>query len=104
DYLTKPFDPNLLLNILSETDGAAPPADVTEVTEVDGPPGSEAVSLRFWGVRGSIPTPGPATVRYGGNTSCLELRADGRIIILDAGTGLRLLGQQLVAEFGDQPL
>ena len=60
--------------------------------------------VKFWGVRGSIPTPGPTTVRYGGNTSCVEVRADGQIIILDAGTGLRLLGQQLVAEFDAQPL
>ena len=60
--------------------------------------------LKFWGVRGSIPTPGPTTVRYGGNTSCIEVRADGQIIILDAGTGLRLLGGALVAEFDTQPL
>jgi phosphoribosyl 1,2-cyclic phosphodiesterase len=60
--------------------------------------------VKFWGVRGSIPTPGPATVHYGGNTSCVEIRADGRIIILDAGTGIRLLGRQLVAEFETQPL
>jgi phosphoribosyl 1,2-cyclic phosphodiesterase len=60
--------------------------------------------LKFWGVRGSIPTPGPTTVQYGGNTSCVEVRVDGQIIILDAGTGLRLLGRQLVAEFDNQPL
>ncbi|MGO8929915.1 MAG: MBL fold metallo-hydrolase [Limisphaerales bacterium] len=60
--------------------------------------------LKFWGVRGSIPTPGPTTVQYGGNTTCVEVRADGQIIILDAGTGLRLLGRQLVAEFDTQPL
>jgi phosphoribosyl 1,2-cyclic phosphodiesterase len=60
--------------------------------------------LKFWGVRGSIPTPGPTTVEYGGNTSCVEVRADGQIIILDAGTGLRLLGRQLVAEFDARPL
>ena len=60
--------------------------------------------LKFWGVRGSIPTPGPTTVRYGGNTSCVEVRADGQIIILDAGTGVRLLGRQLVAEFDTRPL
>jgi phosphoribosyl 1,2-cyclic phosphodiesterase len=60
--------------------------------------------VKFWGVRGSIPTPGPTTVHYGGNTSCVEVRADGQIIILDAGTGLRLLGQKLVAEFDAQPL
>src|SRR5205085_6524458 len=54
----------------------------------------------FWGVRGSIPTPGAGTVRYGGNTSCIEVRADGQIIVLDAGSGIRLLGQSLQSEFG----
>src|SRR6266480_1245015 len=61
------------------------------------------IIFKFWGVRGSIPTPGPTTVEYGGNTSCVEVRADGQIIILDAGTGLRLLGRELVAEFENQP-
>jgi phosphoribosyl 1,2-cyclic phosphodiesterase len=65
---------------------------------------STALRLKFWGVRGSIATPGPSTVHYGGNTSCIEVRAGDRIIILDAGTGLRLLGRELVAEFGEQPL
>jgi phosphoribosyl 1,2-cyclic phosphodiesterase len=55
-------------------------------------------------VRGSIPTPGPTTVRYGGNTSCVEVRAGGEIILLDAGTGLRALGRSLLSEFKDQPL
>ena len=55
--------------------------------------------LRFWGVRGSIPTPGRATVRYGGNTSCVEVRVGDEILILDAGTGIRPLGQALMAEF-----
>src|SRR5262245_18559475 len=66
--------------------------------------GAKTVSVKFWGVRGSIPTPGPTTVRYGGNTSCVEVRADGQIIILDGGTGLRPLGRQLTNEFDDQPL
>ncbi len=49
--------------------------------------------VKFWGVRGSIPTPGPDTVKYGGNTPCLEVRTDeGDCIILDAGTGIRPLG------------
>jgi phosphoribosyl 1,2-cyclic phosphodiesterase len=55
-------------------------------------------------VRGSIPTPGPTTVRYGGNTSCVEVRGGGEIILLDAGTGLRGLGRSLLSEFKDQPL
>jgi phosphoribosyl 1,2-cyclic phosphodiesterase len=55
--------------------------------------------LKFHGVRGSVPTPGPSTVRYGGNTVCVEVRlADGTVILLDAGTGLRECGKQLVEE------
>ena len=63
-----------------------------------------ATTLKFWGARGSIPTPGPHTVRYGGNTSCVEIRSGGEIIILDAGTGLRGLGNALTAEFKKRPL
>lgn len=66
--------------------------------------GKQGCRVKFWGVRGSIPTPGPTTVHYGGNTSCVEVRADGEIIILDAGTGIRLLGLALVEEFKDEPL
>jgi phosphoribosyl 1,2-cyclic phosphodiesterase len=54
--------------------------------------------IKMWGVRGSIPTPGPDTVEFGGNTSCYEVRAGGALIILDGGTGIRLLGQQLLPE------
>ena len=55
--------------------------------------------LRFWGVRGSIPTPGPETVKYGGNTTCLEIRLNnGKIIIIGAGSGIRALGNKLVME------
>lgn len=54
------------------------------------------IFVRFWGVRGSIPTPGPRTRRYGGNTSCVEVRVDDAILIFDAGTGLRELGVQLL--------
>jgi phosphoribosyl 1,2-cyclic phosphodiesterase len=53
-------------------------------------------TLKFWGVRGSIPTPGPATVRYGGNTSCAELRHKDKLFILDAGSGLRVFGNELM--------
>jgi phosphoribosyl 1,2-cyclic phosphodiesterase len=56
------------------------------------------VQVTFYGVRGSIATPGPTTVRYGGNTSCVGVRtADGTQIVLDMGTGARLLGDALVA-------
>ena len=55
-----------------------------------------AFRLKVWGSRGSIPTPGEATVRFGGNTSCVEVRTtEGGLLILDAGTGLRQLGAQL---------
>ena len=60
--------------------------------------------MKFWGVRGSIPTPGPKTVHFGGNTSCVEVRCGNQIIIFDAGTGLRALGRALLAEFNQQPL
>ena len=60
--------------------------------------------IKFWGVRGSIPVPGNSTVRYGGNTSCVEVRADGEIIVLDAGTGIRPLGLALEKEFGGEPI
>jgi phosphoribosyl 1,2-cyclic phosphodiesterase len=52
-------------------------------------------TVRFWGVRGSIACPGPDTVRYGGNTSCVEIRCGDRIMVFDGGTGLRLLGNEL---------
>jgi phosphoribosyl 1,2-cyclic phosphodiesterase len=59
--------------------------------------------IKFWGVRGSIPCPGPDTFRYGGNTACLELQLDAidRRIIIDAGSGIRELGNQLMGEHED---
>lgn len=55
------------------------------------------VRIRFWGARGTCPSPGPRTVRYGGNTPCVEVRsAHGPALILDAGSGIRLLGQHLM--------
>lgn len=51
--------------------------------------------IRFWGVRGSYPVPGSDTVRFGGNTACVEVRAGGHLIILDAGTGIIRLGKEL---------
>ena len=55
------------------------------------------LSVRFWGTRGSIPCPGANTVVYGGNTSCLEIRADDKLVILDCGTGIKPLGDSLMA-------
>jgi phosphoribosyl 1,2-cyclic phosphodiesterase len=58
------------------------------------------MKLRFWGTRGSVPTPGPGTTRYGGNTSCVEVVSDDprRAVVLDAGSGIRPLGDALPAE------
>ena len=56
------------------------------------------MKVKFWGTRGSIASPGPNTVRYGGNTTCIEVRTDaGDVIVLDAGTGVRGLGLSLLA-------
>lgn len=63
--------------------------------------------IRFWGVRGSYPVPGPRTVRYGGNTACVEVQAGAHTIILDAGTGIINLGADLLRRArsdGDQPI
>ena len=57
-----------------------------------------ALTVRFWGVRGSIACPSPSYMGFGGNTSCVEVRAGSRLVILDAGTGIRPLGQQLKRE------
>ncbi len=59
---------------------------------------SAEFSVYFWGVRGSIATPGIETVRYGGNTSCVEMRAGGKRLIFDGGTGLRVLGTTLLQQ------
>jgi ribonuclease Z len=55
-------------------------------------------TVHFWGVRGSIPCPGTNTVRYGGNTPCVEMRVGGKRLIFDGGTGLHVLGQSLLAK------
>jgi phosphoribosyl 1,2-cyclic phosphodiesterase len=57
---------------------------------------SEELVVRFWGVRGSYPVPGPRTVRFGGNTACVEVQAGAHTIILDAGTGIINLGAELM--------
>jgi CheY-like chemotaxis protein len=62
------------------------------------------VRIRFWGTRGSLPKPGPTTLRHGGNTSCVEVRAaDGTLVVFDCGTGAHGLGQWLAAA-GERPL
>lgn len=63
-----------------------------------------SLRFRFWGTRGSIPSPGPLTARYGGNTPCVEVRgSDGRLVVLDAGSGIRSLGRWL-ADTSSGPL
>jgi len=54
------------------------------------------LTIRFWGVRGSIPCPGPETARYGGNTSCVEVRCGRRLMVFDGGSGMRPLGKALL--------
>ncbi len=100
-YLVKPLEMEALQTLLLRlTDGST---DITRRPEKPGSMGP-GVTLRFWGVRGSIPVPGPSTVESGGNTSCVEVRADGQLIILDAGTGIRPLGNALEQEFPGQSL
>jgi phosphoribosyl 1,2-cyclic phosphodiesterase/ActR/RegA family two-component response regulator len=102
EYITKPIEPDRFLLLLSRIAAGVRPAEERRVPALSVSP--TPTRLKFWGVRGSIAAPGPTTVEFGGNTTCVEVRADGQIIILDAGTGLRLLGRQLVAEFNTQPL
>ncbi len=61
------------------------------------------INVRFWGTRGSVATPGPTTLKYGGNTSCVEVRVNGHILVFDAGTGIRELGMRLREEFASKP-
>ena len=116
EYMVKPILQSDLLRLL-RTIPRAPgdPATVAtprppEWKEDDFPPlppnamAEGQTLVRFWGVRGSIATPGAATLAYGGNTACVEVRADGQLIILDAGTGIRPLGLSLQQEFKDVPL
>lgn len=100
EYLIKPFEMPVLIQRLHQLAGQAALSEGTPATDA----GDGATWLKFWGVRGSIATPGPGTVQFGGNTSCVEVRAGGQIIILDAGTGLRSLGRELAHEFKDRAL
>ncbi|MEY2541642.1 MAG: hypothetical protein QOI22_1244 [Verrucomicrobiota bacterium] len=67
-------------------------------------PSADSLTVAFRGVRGSTPSPGDATARYGGNTSCVEVRAGNQILILDAGTGIRGLGLDLLKERETSPI
>jgi phosphoribosyl 1,2-cyclic phosphodiesterase/CheY-like chemotaxis protein len=116
ECIVKPILHSDLLRLLRTIPGAAGETQIIarprppEGAEDDFPPLPPGTMVegqtlvRFWGVRGSIATPGAATLRYGGNTSCVEVRADGQLIILDAGTGIRPLGLSLAEEFKGAPL
>lgn len=65
---------------------------------------ANSLTVSFRGVRGSTPSPGDATARYGGNTSCVEVRAGNQVLVLDAGTGIRGLGIDLLKEFKTSPI
>lgn len=87
-YLSKPFDLQVFWKAIS---------DLLGETKIP-------FTIRFWGVRGSIATPGPDTVKYGGNTACTEVRCGEQLLILDAGTGIRQLGLSLLNEFKQKPI
>jgi phosphoribosyl 1,2-cyclic phosphodiesterase len=87
-YLIKPYRGDEIIN---------------EVSLALNPTGPEVI-VKFWGTRGSVPTPGPATIRYGGNTSCVEVRSGKEILILDCGTGAREMGIALSRESRGKPL
>ena len=97
DYLVKPIVPADLLASLARCHEGGRPAKKTK-------PYTGPTRIRFWGVRGSIPTPGIQTAIFGGNTSCVEVRVGDQVIILDAGSGIRALGQSLMREFREKPL
>ncbi len=87
-YLTKPYDMEVLIKTIKETLSSA----------------DSAFTVKFWGTRGSIATPGPATLRYGGNTSCVEVRCGETVLLFDCGTGARPAGLALSQEFQGRPL
>jgi len=100
EYLVKPITWDLLSSSINRILPQLPrkPLGGSNGVEFHTP----STRVKMWGVRGSIPVPGPSTVRYGGNTSCVEIRADGEIIVLDAGSGIRSLGMALEREFGER--
>lgn len=87
-YLSKPYDLREFWETIAELLGET----------------RQAFSVRFWGTRGSVATPGQATNKYGGNTACTEVRCGEQLLILDAGTGIRVLGLSLLREFQHKPI
>lgn len=102
-YLVKPLEISTLVDALDKLlpgRNAGAPTAPAEESEVDG----LGTRLKFWGVRGSIPSPGNGTVHFGGNTSCVEVRVGSQLLVLDAGSGIRGLGNALVEEFKGKPI
>jgi DNA-binding response OmpR family regulator len=87
-YLSKPYDLQEFWSTIAELLEDSQPA----------------FTVRFWGTRGSIATPGEATNKYGGNTACTEVRCGDQLLIIDAGTGIRGLGLALLGEFKQKPM
>lgn len=112
-YIVKPYSPSVLLQKVAEMLSGVQPAAAAPVPpqqqaaqpqQAPAPTGEGAMYVKFWGTRGSCPVSSPATVRYGGNTPCTEVRIGDIVIIFDCGTGIRELGASLVKEFRDRPL
>ena len=105
DYLVKPLEfSTLTAAIANVMPSLGNHHDRTEVHAATQPSSDSGARLKFWGVRGSIPSPGESTTFFGGNTSCIEIRADGEHIICDAGSGIRPLGLALAEEAKGKPL
>jgi phosphoribosyl 1,2-cyclic phosphodiesterase/ActR/RegA family two-component response regulator len=102
EYMVKPVALHSLGQLLARFDSTARHGQSGNAAN-GGVQGGDT-RIKFWGVRGSIPSPGPETVFYGGNTSCVEVRVGSDIIILDAGSGLRRLGLSLIDEFKNRPM
>lgn len=103
-YIVKPLEIPKLKELLERLLPEQTPAATTPAPVAKDATDSNGTLLRLWGVRGSIPSPGQATVFFGGNTSCVELRTGSHIVILDAGSGIRPLGLSLVEEFPNDPM
>lgn len=87
-----------MLTDLNATTSDVGQASQMQTVDADG----DRLTIKFWGVRGSVPTPGADTLRYGGNTACVEILMSGQRLIFDGGTGLRVLGKQLLS--AQQPI
>jgi CheY-like chemotaxis protein/phosphoribosyl 1,2-cyclic phosphodiesterase len=117
-YILKPYEVDKLLTMvagqLAGISAQAAPAPVSAPAAAPAvapaqvstpiPAGEQPFLVRFWGTRGSIPISSQATLRHGGNTACVEVRAGGQVLILDCGTGMRDLGLAMAREFKGRPL